>query len=259
MKIVCISDTHLVPPQPKIPAGDVLIHAGDHTIYGGFREIQMAGDKLRAQHGKFKHILAIAGNHDKLFEKDRETAMHAFGHGFDGLHYLQDESIVIDGVRFYGSPWTPAFFDWSFMLPRNSDELARKWHAIPDNTDVLITHGPPYGILDTTGRAYEEKRVGCELLADRVPQLEKLKLHVFGHIHHSYGKRQVGDTTFVNASICNEAYDATHAPIVIDLCLCACHNRRDGSDTCENLDCVMRLCGRQPNGEEAGRYPATGE
>ena len=155
-----------------------------------------------------KHKLVVAGNHDFLFERDPATARALFTHAT----YLEDEAVEIDGVRFYGSPYTPEFFNWAFMLPRG-EALRAKWSRIPNDVDVLVTHGPPNKVLDLTVHG---DHAGCEALAERVAEL-KPKLHVFGHIHEGYGIRDDGPTRYMNASICTFDYRPKNAPMVFEL------------------------------------------
>jgi Icc-related predicted phosphoesterase len=134
-------------------------------------------------------------------------------HLFKGLHYLQDSGVEINGVKFWGSPWQPWFHDWAFNL-KTSTQLRSKWNLIPTDTDVLLTHGPPFGILDRTQRTGES--VGCHELLLAVRRVSP-KLHVFGHIHEGYGMKQVGETLFANASTCTLQYRPTNSPVVVDL------------------------------------------
>ena len=218
MRIVCISDIHLQ-TNFELPKGDILVDAGDMTFRGNVKEITEAAEwrrDIKASHG-FKHVICIAGNHDWLFENDPGIGKMIMQS--NGLDYLQDSEIVVDGIKFYGSPWQPEFCDWAFNLSRMTGELAATWEKIPLDTDVLITHGPPQDILDLCGGwDAVTRRVGCYDLRQRIKVVQP-KLHVFGHIHHSYGQVGWADgpTQFVNASICNEGYDPTHAPIVIDI------------------------------------------
>lgn len=205
MRIVCISDTHSRHDAITIPDGDVLVHAGDATGRGKRAEIEAFDAWL----GKLphKHKVVIAGNHDFAFERDaqaRTWIRHAT--------YLQDEEITVAGLRIYGSPWQPRFFDWAFNLDRGR-QLGEVWAKIPAGLDVLLTHGPPFGILD---RCADGRQVGCEDLLEAV-RLKRPRLHVFGHIHEAYGTERQGDTTFVNACNCDLAYDPIQAPIIIDL------------------------------------------
>lgn len=205
MRIVCISDTHTYHRKIQLPDGDVLIHAGDSTSRGYTHELE-ALDKWFGTL-PHKHKILIAGNHDFAFEVDKFAR-----NLITNATYLEDEELVIDGIKFWGSPWQPRFFNWAFNLDRGSP-LKAKWDLIPQDTNVLITHGPPFGILDLTARG---EPVGCEALRPKVFSLPVLKLHVFGHIHESYGVNEQGGTKFVNASICTLGYKPTNAPIVID-------------------------------------------
>ncbi len=202
MKIVCISDTHNY--YPEVPDGDVLVHAGDITMVGKYSRLREFNDWLGTL--PHKHKLIIAGNHDLSFEDDTEKAESIITNGT----YLCDKDVVIDGVKFWGSPWQPWFNDWAFNVPRGSNSLKAVWDKIPDDTDVLITHGPPYGILD---RTLEGDLVGCDLLLARVKEV-KPKFHIFGHIHEEYGVTVRDGTTFINASIMNREYKPGNSAIV---------------------------------------------
>ena len=213
MKVVCISDTHGM--EAKVPDGDVLIHAGDLTIYGKPKEFERVGTWLRSLPHPVKII--IAGNHDigldptRVSIEDRLTNQIALT-GYDqDVYYLDDVGLFVDGLFVYGSPWQPEFHDWAFNLPRG-DALRRVWQGIPDGLDILITHGPPAGILDEARGVH----VGCEDLR-AIVELRQPKLHVFGHIHEGYRLMKTEHTTYVNASICNFLYDPVNAPIVVDL------------------------------------------
>ena len=214
-KIVCISDTHNCNEQISIPDGDILIHSGDATVKGTGQEVAEYFhwfSKLPHDHKVF-----IAGNHDWLFQTDNGSARSIAADS--GVTYLQDSSTEIAGLKIYGSPWQPRFFDWAFNLNRGA-ELAAKWALIPDDTDVLITHGPPHGILDQVETRFGASSEGCEELRKRVAAITedgRLKLHVFGHIHCGYGVHEEFGVKFVNASICDEEYRPTHLPTVIDL------------------------------------------
>jgi Icc-related predicted phosphoesterase len=207
MRIVCISDTHALEKYVTVPEGDVLIHAGDFTNVGEMSDVVHFNEWLG--HLPHKYKLCIPGNHDLCFEDHEKESKKLLTNAI----YLRDSGVEIDGVHFYGSPWQPAFCDWAFNLPRNGRELKGKWSRIPMNTDVLITHGPPFGILD---RAPSGQNVGCGLLAKRMSKV-KPKFHIFGHIHGGYGYRWVdGETQFINASICTEEYQPTNEPLIFE-------------------------------------------
>jgi Icc-related predicted phosphoesterase len=206
MRIVCISDTHTRHGKLTVPDGDVLVHAGDFTGHGHENEVRRFDAWLGSL--PHRHKVVIAGNHDFCFENDPIEARSWLQH----CTYLEDSGVDIDGLKFWGSPWQPRFFDWAFNLDRGA-ALAAKWALIPADTDVLITHGPPYGILDKTSR---QEPVGCMDLLDAIERIRP-RLHVFGHIHEAYGIQERGRTRFVNASACDLRYAPVQAPIVVDL------------------------------------------
>ena len=209
-RIVCLSDTHDCHEQIIVPDGDILIHAGDATIRGTIDEIIFFNEWFAGLPHQRK--IFVAGNHDWLFETNDRHARTLLD---ASIHYLRDSSVEIENLKIYGSPWQPRFFDWTFNLTRGA-ELAEKWKMIPDDTDVLITHCPPFGILDEVPHRYSIENTGCEELRKRVETIRP-KLHIFGHIHCGYGTTERFGVRFVNASNCDESYDPANAPIVIDL------------------------------------------
>jgi Icc-related predicted phosphoesterase len=211
-KIVMISDTHARHKQVSVPDGDVLIFAGDLMTCGRkFTEITDFAQWFSAQPHKTK--IVIAGNHDRLFQVNPLICSREFS---EDVIYLQDTEVIVDGLKYYGSPWQPCFYDWAFNAQRGAD-IKRYWDLIPEGTDVLVTHGPPYGILDHMSEGYDAfKPLGCEELLKAVERV-KPRLHIFGHIHSGYGDDTNGQTIFVNASICDEEYRAVNEPRVITL------------------------------------------
>jgi Icc-related predicted phosphoesterase len=227
VKIVAISDTHSMHRKINVPKGDVLVHAGDFSARGRYDEFE---DFVRwLSELPHKHKIFIAGNHDECMEKFRQTKPNGFGgqdvifdmaktgriESAEGIHYLFDSSVTIDGKKFYGSPWQPDFCNWSFQAPRGQ-KMEEKWAAIPLDTDVLITHGPPYGHGDYVPR---DKRVtGCLELMNKVTVVQPT-VHIFGHIHEGYGytRSEECKTRFVNASTCNEAYKPINKAFVLQL------------------------------------------
>jgi predicted phosphohydrolase len=208
LRVVAISDTHGEHKRISIPPGDVFVHAGDFTPKDSLAAVAAFGVWVRELPHRYK--LVIAGNHDECFQYDSERARLALGDG-DGLFYLEDSGINIEGVAFWGSPWQPEFMDWAFNLPRGA-KLAARWAKIPVNTDVLITHGPPSGILDVA----RGEHVGCADLLRRIGEL-RLKAHIFGHIHGSSGVVTSESITFVNASILNDDYIVSNPARVVDV------------------------------------------
>jgi Icc-related predicted phosphoesterase len=187
--IVCVSDTHSRHARTAVPDGDVLVHAGDITRHGSLYDVEAFDQWLRTL--PHRHKVVICGNHDFCFQEQPAKARALVTNAI----YLEDSGCEIDGLTFWGSPWQPWFGGWAFNLPRG-EELAKVWGKIPDRVDVLITHGPPEGILDTTNRGGV---VGCRDLLDRV-RVVRPRLHVFGHIHEAAGRADIDGTIFVNAS-----------------------------------------------------------
>ncbi|WP_193074581.1 metallophosphatase domain-containing protein [Pseudomonas sp. FME51] len=210
MKLVCISDTHSLHwGIPHIPDGDVLIHAGDSLGQGTLGNIEDLNNWLGTLPHRYK--IVIAGNHDWAFQDTPELARETLSNAI----YLEDSGVEIEGVRFWGSPWTPAFMDWAFMLDRGQP-LHDAWALIPEATDVLITHGPPQGFGDMVDIDMVCRNVGCRDLLERIDELS-LKAVVFGHIHEGYGLYQRGHTKLVNASTCTERYEPYNPPVILDL------------------------------------------
>jgi Icc-related predicted phosphoesterase len=205
MRIVCLSDTHNLHDRIRVPEGDLLLHAGDATNRGTEKEVSAFTDWLAAQ--PHRHKVVVAGNHDFLFERQPGVA-RAHVHG---AVYLQDDAVEIEGIRIWGSPWQPEFYDWAFNLPRGA-ALREKWDLIPEGTDVLITHGPPQGVRD----GVDGRPEGCADLLEAVRRVRP-RLHLFGHIHEGYGREERDGTTFVNASICDRGYRPVNPPVVVDL------------------------------------------
>lgn len=214
MKLVCISDTHEREERIALPEGDVLIHAGDISHHEGILALRNFLEWMKDQ--PFQHKIMIAGNHDFYFEnEERPEAVQLCKEA--GVTYLQDSSIQIDGINFWGSPWQPWFYDWAFNAHRGED-IAQHWKKIPDDTNVLITHGPVKGILDEAPIGFGKfEHVGCVDLADRISNLPNIKAHICGHIHNGYGHMQIAGVHFVNACICTEKYQPDNAPIVIEV------------------------------------------
>lgn len=217
MRLVCISDTHMAHRGFSLPDGDVLIHAGDATSSGVSGEVERFLDWLGSQ--PHPHKILIAGNHDWLFQRHPDMAAQLLAK-YPGITYLQDSGVEIGGVKFWGSPWQPWFCDWAFNLPRKGQGLRNVWNLIPVDTDVLITHGPPHGILDqVTGSldfSGQAEHLGCEELLTRLAAV-KPRVHIFGHIHGSYGVARSRITTYINACTCTEQYRALNRPIAVDL------------------------------------------
>lgn len=221
MKIIALSDTHNVHEYVKLlPEADVLVHSGDATIRGSIDEIKRFASWLSGLN-QYKKKIFVSGNHDFGFDNvNRDRCENIMENA--GIIYLRDNGVEIDGVRFWGAPWQPQYHNWAFNLPRNGKEIEEKWNLIPTNTNVLITHGPSFGTLDETDKnvLYPGEHVGCTMLALRIEELQKyknIKAHIHGHIHPGYGMIEKNNMKFVNASICDHAYNPINRPILIEI------------------------------------------
>ena len=208
IRIVCISDTHGQHTKLRVPDGDILIHAGDFMAFGDTpKEIVDFNQWLDKQPHRYKVV--IAGNHDLMFERHPRAARELLSNAI----YLENSGTELDGLKIWGSPVQPEFNNWAFNVARGA-AIRRFWKMIPEDTDVLMTHGPPFGVLDKSHPS--TAHLGCEQLAKIVEQINP-RLHVFGHIHGSYGQSTANGTRFVNASVVNEAYRLVHEPQVIEI------------------------------------------
>jgi len=205
---VVVSDTHNMAAKVKLPAGDVLIHCGDATGSGTEKEVFKFSSWMAHQLDNFRYAIFVPGNHDFLFERHPG---HAVGLMPERCHVLMDRAIEIDRFRFYGTPEQPEFCGWAFN--KYEEQLKPIYAAIPTDVDVLITHSPPWSILD---RCKDGRCVGSinllEVVQQRAPQY-----HCFGHIHESYGVEKHGKTTYINAATCDVDYVPNNAPISFTL------------------------------------------
>ena len=235
IKIVCISDTHgdhrELSDTFKLPSADILIHCGDFSNNGRLQSIkdydEWIGDLIHKQN-KYKYAILIAGNHDVTLDPDfyKKTASN-WGKKQDLKQcnkytkngnniYLENESVTLFGITFYGSPYQPKFCDWAFQKERG-EELKQEWNKIPDNgsIDILLTHGPPKYHGDLVD---DYNNVGCEDLLQRVYQIPNIKYHIFGHVHEGYGvtrNKDMKDTVFINAATVNMDYEVANKPIML--------------------------------------------
>lgn len=189
-RVTVISDTHDRHDEIDLPAGDLLIHCGDmfNISYRDAEQIEAMDAWFGRQ--KFARILCTGGNHD--------TALQAFAahrrEPFRNAHFVVDKVVTFRGLKIYGAPWVPALRTHAFY--RDDAGLAAAWASVPSGLDILFTHTPPSGILDTSSRG---RSLGCEALAAELPRIAP-RVHCFGHVHASAGRRQVGETMFINAA-----------------------------------------------------------
>jgi Icc-related predicted phosphoesterase len=203
MIIDCIADLH--GHYPELDGGDLLIVAGDLTASDRFRQLYDFGAWMMKQN--YNKKVVIAGNHDNQLLRD-----NPFDQVLNDFYYLCDSGMEFEGLKIWGSPWTIKFKGMNphcmaFTID-TEEELAEKWALIPDDVDILVTHSPPFTIHDST---VSGKQVGStSLLAELLTRI-KPKLHVFGHLHESYGQCEMWERTqFVNASFVNEYYQAVN-------------------------------------------------
>lgn len=202
MKITVISDTHGQHAKLILPLGDMIIHCGDISPEGTIAEINGFLDWFYGIPYKYKVL--IAGNHDWLFETSSHLAKSMIP---EGIIYLEDNMVEIEGIKIYGTPVSPPFCEWAFN--RGPSQIIRYWEKIPSGLDILITHCPPYGILDYVD--YEGDGVGCKLLREELDRIRP-RFHCFGHVHERYGTLKTDETTFINASVLNGEYVLTNKP-----------------------------------------------
>lgn len=205
MQITAISDTHGQHSRLELEtlACDLFIHCGDITRNGQVREVEYFDRWL----GRIDcdHAIVIGGNHDAALAQNPNVSL-------DNGFYLEDDTVTIDGLVVYGSPYTPNFKDWCFQKPR--DELWEHWKQIPDDTDILITHGPPHGFGDTA--VEHGDHVGDKALKARVETVQP-RLHLFGHVHEGHSQGTIGDTTAANVSVLGPDYRLQHTPSTFNI------------------------------------------
>lgn len=219
--IDCVSDLHGAYPQ--LEGGDLLIVAGDLTARDRINEYITFMDWICVQ--EYHKIIVIGGNHDMAIEFEPEIFTRIMNQIHGNFTYLCDEGVSWKGLRIWGSPWTKTFSmmnpDCMALTVDTDKQLAEKWALIPDDTDILITHCPPYGIMDGVQRNWvglkQIEYCGSASLLKRALEIRP-KLHVFGHIHEFGGQSiKMGQTTFVNASIMNREYQPVNKPIRIEI------------------------------------------
>ena len=235
MKLALASDIH-GKFSFKWPKADVLILAGDilpnfsfvHSSDAFMQRMFLQETLAPALHtlldrGAYDHIVMIPGNHDRAFQMDEKECRKILKQIRGSFHLLIDEDAVIDGKIFYGSPWTPWFggHHWAYNFPDHDENFFRArahsricWDKIPDDVEVLITHGPARNILDETSGG---EHAGCKWLMERIDKLDKLSLHVCGHIHESYGQLIRRGIIHANVAICTLNYKPTNPVQVVEI------------------------------------------
>lgn len=223
-RLVCTSDVHGMLHEMDVPDGDILVLAGDllQNFHGPSSRHSDAEKQLVALDSlvkwlnvlPHKYVVLVAGNHDFVFQYESKKARRIMA-TYPKIVYLKDTGTEVCGLKFWGSPWQPTFCDWAFNLPRDGEELRKAWAKIPAGLDVLVTHGPPFRIMDSSPDVGCHE-VGDKLLLERV-QVVKPRFHVFGHIHGGYGRKKIDETEFLNVAACDESYMPVQRPQVIDM------------------------------------------
>jgi len=216
-RLTFISDTHTKHDKLNgfLPGGDLLLCAGDISSRGYITELENFF-KWFDGIDNYDTKVFIAGNHDFGFQDENEKIKGLLT-GYKTIDYLQDERMDLfdeedQQLVIYGSPWQPEFHNWAFNLPRG-EKIKEKWDLIPNDVDILITHGPPFSKLDYV--PYNNINVGCEELLLKVQQI-KPKIHLFGHIHSGRNVVFSDGTLYVNAAILNDRYEFRNKPITVD-------------------------------------------
>lgn len=201
MRLLHLSDTHNQHKGLKeLPESDVLIHSGDFSFAGTKAEFH---DFLNWFFGlNYKYKIFIGGNHDNFLEGKSQNEIQKILP--KNCYYLCHSGVTIENTKFWGLP--------KFISEDIDGTYFEKIKHIPKNTDVLISHHPPLGVLDRAGKI----NFGCADLLQKVLDIQP-KLHLFGHIHDAYGIEKSLKTTFSNASVLNENYELRNIPVVFDI------------------------------------------
>lgn len=205
MKIVCISDTHGLHQELELPEGDMIVHSGDFSKRGQIGEVREFLNWFSSL--PYRHKVFIAGNHDFLAEQQPTIFRRLIP---ENCIYLENEGVRIEGIHIWGSPITPWFFAWAFNR-RRGEAINQYWEMIPEDVDILLTHGPAYRILDKTARG---DYVGCEDLLEQLDRIQP-RLHVFGHIHEAYGSQEQNGCLHLNASVLDLSYRQVNQPVLV--------------------------------------------
>lgn len=207
LKCMHMSDTHdtFQDISMLVPEGtDIVFITGDVTYHGKPEELNRLKVYLIKMLKKSKHVVMTVGNHEKGCEANPQLWIDSMKE--IGVKLLMHEAIEVEGYKVFGSPWTPWFGGWAYNYHRSIGY--EMWEKIPMDTELLLTHGPPYGILDYV----HGEKVGCINLFNKINNLTELKYHMFGHIHETHGEAQYKGIQFLNSSIMNGDYRFVNKP-----------------------------------------------
>lgn len=221
-EFVAISDIHnqYLPTKWKLTPADVLIFCGDYSILNKpsisdhYKFIKF----LNEISSDYDKVIIIAGNHDLLFEKNKKLAVDMINENCNNVIYLENKSFTYEGIKIYGTPVQKEFNNWAFNI--NEEKRKTYYSNIPKDTDILITHAPPYDILDGAKRKFLFRGkpveylepVGCKILRQNVLRVSP-KYHIFGHIHESYGNMEIDGINFINCSLLDNMYCMKNKPV----------------------------------------------
>lgn len=223
MRVCHLSDTHdvhqdfnlLVPEDTEI-----VFFTGDMTYKGAEWELNILLEHFIRLKQRIPHIVGCLGNHELGAEGKEDEWKMRFASA--GVILLDHESVEIEGIKIFGSPYSPWFFDWAYsyhnpkMGTQQGDDQkdgTEVWASIPEDTQVLLTHGPPQDILDLCRGGH----VGCSVLRHRIEQIPSIKYHMFGHIHEGHGLDKINGVTYSNGSIMDGKYRFVNKPNCFDL------------------------------------------
>lgn len=224
MKACHLSDTHDVYQDLSMLVEadtEIVFITGDLTYKGSNHELKVLLQQLRKLKAKVPHVVVIPGNHEVGCQKRERLWKYCFKR--IGVHFLVHESITIEGINIFGTPWTPWFFGWAYQYynPSYASQTVGEylatgqevWAAVPENTHVILSHGPPANVLDGCRNGH----VGCPDLAARIRELPNVKYSLFGHVHEGYGTETIDGVLYSNASIMTGKYKFLNKPIYFDL------------------------------------------
>ena len=215
INVTLLSDTHTKERNVLVNGGDLILHSGD-VMNSGYDWEDLYDFLTWFSELPYKIKVFTPGNHDRFIEDNPVDAWKMINEFHDkGVRCLIDDFVEFEGLKIYGSPWQPEFYNWAFNLPRNGKELEEKWNNFPDDTDILLTHGPAWGILDTVVNR-RDMNLGCEMLTKRLETLKPL-IHNCGHIHTGYGYVEKNGTHFFNSAILDERYHHNQKPFDIEI------------------------------------------
>lgn len=219
IKVVAISDTHGKWNKIKIPPCDILISTGDYSFRGEEHMVKDFHKWMNKQPAK--HVISVQGNHETGVERNFSYSKELAEKACPGVYFIDEGLVEIEGLRIYCSAITPFFHNWAWnRYP--GEEIQKNWDRIPENIDILATHGPAYGILDgvpeynSLTNKVGLRHCGCPQLLKKIQEI-KPKFHLFGHIHEAFGTHSESGITYINSSICDGQYKANNHPIIFGI------------------------------------------